>query len=86
MRLLARCVGLLCLVTGVVAVKVKVTVQEIVEDSVITRRQGRQLAFDIKLDERVIPVFAASLGTAMLQNMISGIRPGMFYRYIFLFF
>ena len=79
MRRLLRCVGLLCLVTGVMAVKVKVTVQEIVEDSVITRRQGRQLAFDIKLDERVIPVFAASLGTAMLQNMISGISPGTFF-------
>ena len=76
MRRLARCVGLLCLVTGVMAVKVKVTVQEIVEDQVSTRRQGRQLAFDIKLDERVIPVFAASFGTAMLQNMISGISPG----------
>ena len=79
MRRLLRCVGLLCLVMGVTAVKVKVTVQEIVEDSVITRRQGRQLAFDIKLDERVIPVFAASLGTAMLQNMISGISPGTFF-------
>ena len=73
MRRLARCVGLLCLVTGVMAVKVKVTVQEIVEAQLSTRRQGRQLAFDIKLDERVIPVFAASFGTAMLQNVICGI-------------
>ena len=79
MRLLARFVGLLCLVTGVMAVKVKVTVREMVEDQVSTSRQGRQLSFDIKLDERVIPVFAASLGTAMLQNMISGISPGTFF-------
>ena len=73
MRLLARCVGLLCLVTGVMAVKVKVTVQEMAEDPVSTSRQGRQLSFDVKLDERIIPVFAASLGTAMVQNVISGI-------------
>ena len=79
MRRLARSVGLPCLLKGIMAVKVNVTVQEIVEDQVSTSRQGRQLAFDIKLDERVIPVFAASFGTAMLQNMISGISPGMFY-------
>ena len=69
----AGCVGLLCLVTGVMAVKVKVTVQELAEDPVSTSRQGRQLSFDVKLDERIIPVFAASLGTAMVQNVISGI-------------
>ena len=74
MRRLARCVGLLCLVTGVMAVKVKVTVQEVAGDPVLnTSRQGRQLSFDVKLDERIIPVFAASLGTAMVQNVISGI-------------
>ena len=73
MRLLARCVGLLCLVTGVMAVKVKVTVQELAGDPVSTSRQGRQLSFDLDLDERVIPVLAASLGTALLQNVISGI-------------
>ena len=71
MRQLARCVGLLCLVTGVMEVKVKV--QEIAENQVSTSRQGRQLSFDVKLDERIIPVFAASLGTAMVQNVISGI-------------
>ena len=71
MRLLAQCVGLLCLVTGVMEVTVKV--QEIAENQVSTSRQGRQLSFDVKLDERIIPVFAASLGTAMVQNVISGI-------------
>ena len=51
-----------------------VTVQEIVEDQVSTSRQGRQLSFDLELDGGVVPaVFAASLGTAMLQNVISGI-------------
>ena len=73
MRRLARSVGLLCLLKGMMAVKVNVTVQEIVEDQVSTSRQGRQLSFDVKLDERIIPVFAASLGTAMVQNVISGI-------------
>ena len=73
MRQLAWCVGLLCLVTGVMAVKVKVTVQELAGDPVSTSRQGRQLSFDLELDERVIPVLAASLGTALLQNVISGI-------------
>ena len=73
MRLLARCVGLLCLVTGVMAVKVKVRVQELAGDPVSTSRRGRQLSFDLDLDERVIPVFAASFGTAVLQNVISGI-------------
>ena len=69
MRRLAQCVGLLCLVRGVMEVKVK----EIAENQVSTSRQGRQLSFDVKLDERIIPVFAASLGTAMVQNVISGI-------------
>ena len=73
MRLLARCVGLLCLVTGVMEVKVRVRVQELAGDPVSTSRQGRQLSFDLELDERVIPVLAASLGTALLQNVISGI-------------
>ena len=75
MRLLARCVGLLCLVTGVMEVKVRVrvTVQELAGDPVSTSRRGRQLSFDLDLDERVIPVLAASLGTALLQNVISGI-------------
>ena len=74
MRKLARCVGLLCLMTGVMAVKVKVTVQELAGDPVSTSRQGRQLSFDLELDGGVLPVvFAASLGTAMLQNVISGI-------------
>ena len=73
MRLLARCVGLLCLVTGVMEVKVRVRVQELAGDQVSTSRQGRQLSFDLELDERVIPVLAASLGTALLQNVISGI-------------
>ena len=74
MRQLALCVGLLCLVTGVMAVKVKVTVQELAGDPVSTSRRGRQLSFDLELDGGVLPaVFAASLGTAMLQNVISGI-------------
>ena len=73
MRLLARCVGLLCLVTGVMEVKVRVRVQELAGDPVSTSRRGRQLSFDLELDERVIPVLAASLGTALLQNVISGI-------------
>ena len=73
MRQLARCVGLLCLVTGVMEVKVRVRVQELAGDPVSTSRQGRQLSFDLELDERVIPVLAASLGTALLQNVISGI-------------
>ena len=73
MRQLARCVGLLCLVTGVMEVKVRVRVQELAGDPVSTSRRGRQLSFDLELDERVIPVLAASLGTAMLQNVISGI-------------
>ena len=74
MRRLLRCVGLLCLVTGVMAVKVKVTVQELAGDPVSTSRRGRQLSFDLELDGGVLPaVFAASLGTAMLQNVISGI-------------
>ena len=82
MRGLARCVGLLCLLKGIMAVKVKVTVQEIVEDQVSTSRQGRQLSFDVKLDERVIPVFVASVGTALLQNMIDRISASG--QYIFL--
>ena len=66
--------GLLCLVTGVMAVKVKVTVQELAEDPVSTSRQGRQLSFDLELDGGVIPVvFAASFVTAVTQNVISGI-------------
>ena len=74
MRGLARCFGLLCLVTGVMAVKVKVTVQEMAGDPASTSRRGRQLSFDLELDGGVLPaVFAASLGTAMLQNVISGI-------------
>ena len=73
MRLLARCVGLLCLVTGVMEVKVRVRVQELAGDPVSTSRRGRQLSFNLDLDERVIPVLAASLGTALLQNVISGI-------------
>ena len=74
MRQLARCVGLLCLVTGVMTVKVKVTVQELAGDPVSTSRQGRQLSFDLELDGGVVPVvFAASLGTAMVQNVISEI-------------
>ena len=74
MRLLARCVGLLCLVTGVMAVKVRVRVQELAGDPVSTSRRGRQLSFDLELDGGVVPaVFAASLGTALLQNVICGI-------------
>ena len=74
MRHLARCVGLLCLVTGVMEVKVRVRVQELARDPVSTSRRGRQLSFDLELDGGVVPaVFAASLGTAMLQNVISGI-------------
>ena len=55
---------MLCLVTGVMAVKVRVTVQE------LASRRGRQLAFNVDLDERVFPVFAASVATATLQNII----------------
>ena len=76
MRKLARCVGLLCLMTGVMAVKVKVelTVQEMAEDQVSTSRQGKQLSSNINLDGRLGPVvFATSLSTAMLQNVISEI-------------
>ena len=55
---------MLCLVMGVMVVKVRVTVQE------LASRRGRQLAFDVDLDERVFPVFAASVVTASLQNII----------------
>ena len=80
MRLLARCVGLLCLVTGVMEVKVRVRVQELAGDPVTTSRRGRQLSFDLDLDGGVVPaVFAASLGTAMLQNVISGISASGWY-------
>ena len=65
MRQLAQCVGLLCLVTGVMEVKVRVTVQE------LASRRGRQLAFNVDFDERVFPVFAASVATATLQNIIN---------------
>ena len=69
MRLLARCVGLLCLVTGVMEVKVKVTVQEMAEDPVIKSRQGRQLSFNGE-GWSVIPMFVVSLATATLQNIV----------------
>ena len=76
MRKLACCVGFLCLVTRLMAVKVKfeVTVQEIAEDQGIRGRQDRQLSSNINLDGRLGPVvFATSLSTAMLQNVISEI-------------
>ena len=79
MRLLARCVGLLCLVTGVMAVKVRVTVQEMAEDPVSTSRQGRQLSFNQEWWSVISIVFATSLTTALLQKRISEILASGWY-------
>ena len=69
MRQLAGCVGLLCLVTGVMEVKVRVRVQEVAGDPVSTSRQGRQLSFNGE-GWSVIPMFVVSLATATLQNIV----------------